>query len=386
MPITFIGWVGILLGFAAMALVSRRERGVKRVALVFTLALVQTAVGIYFYIWAQSNISDAYTYYYDPYGFYTRGFGLSTQFVIWLVQSLKEMFGGTYLDFFLLFQASGTWGAVILLKTMEDVFGDARVAMPSLFFLLLFLPGLHFWTAFIGKDGALFLGAALTARAAFDIQKRWLLFGAGVLLMILFRPYIAMLAVASIAAAIMLDKKTAPLTKIFLSIFAVAGLALAAASTRSTFQVDVTSAESVSDFFATQTKVMQVESQEGGSGAQGPYPVRVLSLLFRPFFFDAGGIPGLIASFENLVLLFIFGFMAYHVRILRELFRRVMLIRYCVIFTIAVILLLATVYYNVGLGLRQKMMAMPTLLTLLAGIVAVLRLQVRNRRLQAQPA
>jgi hypothetical protein len=131
---------------------------------------------------------------------------------------------------------------------------------------------------------------------------------------------------------------------------------------------------------------MQVESQEGGSGAQGSYPVRVVSLLFRPFFFDAGGIPGLIASFENLVLLFIFGFMAYHFRILRELFRRVMLIRYCVIFSLTVILLLATVYYNVGLGLRQKMMAMPTLLTLLAGIVAVLRLQVRNRRLQAQPA
>lgn len=386
MPVTIVGWIGILIGLGAIFAVGRRERGVSRLTLVLALAVVQVAVAVYFYIWAQTNSTDANTYYNDPYGFFEGGFGLGTQFVIWAVQTIKGFAGGTYLDFFLLFQAAGTWGAVVIMKTFEEVFSDAGATVPPIFYWLLFLPGLHFWTAFIGKDGFLFLGVALTARAAVKIRTRWLMFGVGVLFMLLFRPYIAILAVSSIAVAVVLDGRTTPLAKIMLSFLALVGLMVAAGSVRSTFQVDITSADSVSDFMTTQSRVMAVEAQESGSGVSGSYPVRLVSLLFRPFFFDAGGIPGLIASFENLILLVIIGFLVWNLRTVRELFRRIMLIRYCVMFTITAIALLALVYYNVGLGLRQKVMIMPTLLILLAGTALSVRLRTRAPRARTQPA
>ena len=52
-------------------------------------------------------------------------------------------------------------------------------------YLLLFLPGLHFWTSAIGKDAPLFLGVAIQsvvvtlAAAAFALRERHRLGGAG---------------------------------------------------------------------------------------------------------------------------------------------------------------------------------------------------------------
>jgi len=383
--ITLLGWIGILLSFAATFVVVRREEGLERIALMLFLAFLQVIVAIYFYDWVQTNTSDASGYYYDPYKFYDRGFGLGTQFVIWTVQTLKQWPGGTYLDFFLLFSASGTWGVAILMRTFEEVFEKAGTRLPGAIFLLLFLPGIHFWTAFLGKDGFLFLGAAITARAAVDIQRRWLGFAVGVLVMIAFRPHIALIGVASVSIAILLEPRTNLVVKFLLSLVAFGGLLAGAMTVESTFRVDVTNAESVSDFLAAQSRVAEVST--GGSTVEvSSFPLKLLSLLFRPFFFDAGGLPGLIASFENLLLVFLFGYLIYNGRWVAVLFRRVFVVRYCAIFAFTLTMLLAMIFYNVGLGLRQKMMIMPALLTIFAAVIATTRVRAPVRRLRPRVA
>lgn len=382
--ISFVGFAGIILGLCAIILVAQREAGISRLALVLTIAAVQTAISVYFYYWALENSNDSSTYYYDPYDWYRDGFGLNTQFVIWVVQSLKEMFGGSFLDYFLLFQGSGTWGVVLLLKVFESIFKATGSDLPRPVVLMLFLPGIHFWTSFIGKDGFLFLAAAMTVWAAINIGRRWLVFAAGLSLMILFRPHIALLAVASLALAIMMDKRTTPSAKLALTALALGGLAVAASSIESTFNLDVTNTDSVTDFISRQATVGAKD--EGGTAASiGPYPLRVLSLLFRPFFFDASGINGLIASFENLVLLIMCGYLAVHGRVFAAMFRHSMPVRYSLIFAVAVIALLAMVYYNVGLGLRQKMMMMPGLLTVFAATMANVRYRQRQLTLRPRP-
>jgi hypothetical protein len=45
--------------------------------------------------------------------------------------------------------------------------------------------------------------------------------------------------------------------------------------------------------------------------------------------------------------------------------------RFAILFFILLVILLALVNYNVGLGLRQKMMTMPALLVFFAAMVAV---------------
>lgn len=380
MAITLIGWFGIVIGFAAVFLIAGRERDTKRVMLVLLLAAVQTAVGFYFHHWVQTGTSDASLYYFDPYDWYElNGFGLSTNFVIWMVQGLKESIGGTYLDFFLLFQATGTWGAVFLLKTFEDLHGMARVKMNPRLLLVLFLPGIHFWTAFIGKDGFLFLGGAIAVWSAINIRQRWLPFAIGVVFMVLFRPHIAGLAVASIAVAVFFDRDTHGPAKIALGAMALVGVAAVASTIQSTFQLDVTNTEAVSEIFARQAKAGDI-TVGTTNVIGGGFLLKLFSLLFRPLFFDAGGFDGLVASAENLVLLGMFVYAIRRRRWLLTLCRGVLAVRYAAIFAFGLTVVLTLSYYNVGLGLRQKMMMMPALLTIFCALVATERVTAPRTR------
>lgn len=389
MPITFIGWCGIALGFAAVFLVSGRERGVTRMSVALLLAAMQIATGIYFHEWAKTGTTDAALYYFDRYNFYERGFGLNTQFVIWMVQGLKGWFGGTYLDFFLLFQASGTWGVVFLMKSFEDVHGQARAPFDKRLLLLLFLPGLHFWTAFIGKDGALFMGGAMCGWATIRIRERWLTFAIGVVIMTLFRPHIGILAVAALAGSILLDRETKGFAKLALAALSIAGVVLVAGTIYETYRIDIGSAQAVGDFLSQQSKIGA--STEGTTAASGlPLPLAILSLLFRPFFFDAVGFEGLIVSLENLVLVGIFGYFIYRFGWLKKLFFGTLVVRYAVFFAFLVTMMLSITYYNVGLGLRQKMMMMPAVLMIFAALIATSKiaapLRTRRRRGRPMPA
>jgi len=95
--------------------------------------------------------------------------------------------------------------------------------------------------------------------------------------------------------------------------------------------------------------------------------VRLVSLLFRPFFFDAQGLFALISSVENVAYLFIIGFMVRAWKNGVLIFRTAVFFRFAFFFAVALIALLTIVYYNVGLGLRQKTMIMPALLTFFGG-------------------
>ena len=384
MEIGAIGWIGILLGLSSVTMVVGRGKGTGRIALVLALAATQIAVSIYFYNWALTNTTDATTYYYDPYEFYGRGFGLSTQFVVWLVQSIKETFGGSYLDFFLLFQATGTWGIVFVLKSIDELFEQAGQQVPWQAVAILFLPGLHFWTAYIGKDGGLFLATAMAGWAAFSIWTRWPAFMFSIVIMIMLRPHIALLALSAAAIALVLDKRTARATRFALTSFAVVGLAVTVGTIRSTFEVDVTNADSVADFLASRGETVQ--RIETGEASGLSFPSRVFSLLFRPLFFDAQGALGLIASFENLVLVYLIGLIAVKFRWTKILFQRLFVIRYAAFFALALTLLLSIVYYNVGLGLRQKMMMMPAIIVMFSAVLATTRVVRPARKLRAQPA
>ena len=387
LEVSGVGWFGIFLGFGAVLMMWRREEGVARIGLMFFLAITQVITAIYFYQWALSNTTDAVTYYADPYSWYSRdGFGLNTTFIIWLVQTLKWWVGGTYLDYFLLFQATGTWGCAFLLLTYDDVFKMADRPPSRPLYLTLFMPGIHFWTAYIGKDGLLFLAAAITVWAVVNIRARWLAFGFAVVIMILVRPHIALLAVAALAIGIALDSHTRPFTRISLIGLSLAGFAFAAATIQDTFRIDVTSADSVTDFLAAYS-----QNTQRVSGTTSVYyesfMLRMFSLLFRPLFFDAGGFLGLVASMENLFILIMVTIIVLRITWVIKLFRRVFVIRFAVLFAAALTIMLSLMYYNVGLGLRQKLMMMPAYLTVFAAVVAsAQRVRIAKRQARLQPA
>jgi CDP-diglyceride synthetase len=112
----------------------------------------------------------------------------------------------------------------------------------------------------------------------------------------------------------------------------------------------------------------------------------VFSLLFRPLFFDAGSMPAFIASFENLILLVLGAVLLTRYKLLIMLSKKVFFVRFALMHSLVLTLMLALTYYNVGLGSRQKaVMITPSLIVLLMVTMGLAEVR-RRQRLASQPS
>ncbi|MFN3943468.1 MAG: hypothetical protein ACK4K7_00895 [Allosphingosinicella sp.] len=365
-----IGILGILLALSGVVFARAHETR-PRAVIFAALLLIHICASFAYYSYTQEFGGDVHLYYYDPIG-YHGDWSFGTAFLISFVQTAKNTLGGTFLDYFMVFQAIGFWGILFLIRTFDDVHEELELPRTGLPYLLLFIPGVHFWTSAIGKDAPLFLGVAMCVFAAFRLKSRWPLVIAGIFIMVLVRPHIALITVMTLAIAVFFEPRTRTLVKSALLAVTMVGAVAVAATVQSSFTVDLSNAESVSEFFE-RTSTIGEESGGDVSIVGASFPVKLFSLLFRPMFLDAVGMLGYVASLENLLLLFIFLLLVRHARTSAALARKVFFARFALVFFIALTILLAMVNYNVGLGLRQKMMMMPALLTFFISVVGVLR-------------
>ena len=360
-----IGLLGIVLCLGALPFFPP-ARSVGGLFLFLALLILHVAASIAFYQYALSNTADASLYYMDSTGLRRAGFTLGTIFTIKLVQVSKASIGGTFLDYFLLFQAFGFWGLLLLHRCIEHAlsqFGDGGARAP---FWVLFLPGLHFWTGSIGKDAPLFFAVSLSVYATARLSVRAPLFALAVGIMVLFRPHIALLATAAFAISSLFGRQTPTWQKIILLIIAAAAVSVVLGTVQRSFGIEVSNPASVGAYLEKQQNATQ-RFADAADLQNSSFLIRLASLLFRPLFFDAGNIYGFVSSLENLGYIFIIGFMVWAWREGFFLFRTEMLYRFSFFFALALTALLTLMYYNVGLGLRQRTMMMPALLTLFAG-------------------
>lgn len=380
---SLVGIFGLLLALAAVFVADlRRDR--RRIAVFALLLVLHTAMCLLFYVFAEASGSDAQFYYYDP-GRWRGASGFGTVFLVNLIQFLRDSFGGSFLDYFMIFNAIGFWGLVMMMLVMQETFADLDLRVPTLAYLTLFLPGLHFWTGFIGKDAPLFFAIALSIWAAMRIQRRYLAFGIAVAIMLLFRPHIALVALVAVAAAVILDKRTKLILKAGMIAGALAAGAIAIPDLQTTYRLDLGNADSVSEFVAERSAV----TEESGGDAMlmnAGLPFKILSLWSRPFFFDADAMLAYAASVENAALLAIMALILFSFRSTWAAFRMVLHVRYSAFLFVAITLLIAAVNFNVGLGLRQKMMAMPALLAIFSAVLAVRMARARHAAALEQAA
>lgn len=379
---SFVGVFGVVLTLLAFAWFSPVKSNA-RLALFLVMALLHLATAYIYYVYVQTATADTNLYYNDPYGFFAGGFGLSTTFVVYVTQTLRNLFGGTYLDYFLLYQALGFWGLALLIRSLDEISLTLETPLPPLLFFLMFLPGMYFWTSAIGKDAPLFFAAALAVWSSLSISKRWLWFGAAAVVMVLVRPHIAMLTIVVLAVALLAGRGVPTAAKLMLGSVAVAGAAALFGTLQVELGTDLTSINSVTGFFERQTTA----ATTGGDATLANYPFlfKLISLLYRPLFVDADGFFGLVASLQNVAMLAITVLLICNLRLWAELFRNSLAIRFATLHFIAVYVLLALAYYNVGLGLRQREMATPALLVAFGAVWMVGRLRQRVKLNQLLP-
>lgn len=365
-----LGLLGILISIAGFHF-ARANVSKARFALFALLLLEHLGATFAAYLYAQEFGSDSQLYYYDVYQMAGTGWGAGTLFIINFVQSLKTYFGGSLLDYFLLFQAIGFWAILFIMRSFDSIHEELGQPILKPIYFTLFLPGLHYWTSSLGKDAAMVLAVAICIWATFRLQRRYLAFGAGIAIALLVRPHIALLALVAFALTLLLGRGTSLLTRVALLAVVLAGLGSVAGLVENTFVgANFSSADAMTEFLEAKSQV----SEEAGADLSitgAGFPYKLISLLFMPFFFDANGAFGYVASLENLVLLGIFGTLVLRSGTAIGVARATVFARFALFLFVMITIVLALVQYNVGLGLRQKMMMMPGLLVFFGATMAV---------------
>lgn len=368
---TIVSAFGLLFSLAAITIASRKLT-FYNFGVFFFLLLVHIAVSLFYYSWSLTVATDAWGYYFDPAHLAGLPWSLGSQFVTKLCYLLKASLGATYLDCFMLFQAFGFAGIMMIARIIEEVEDNLVVPHQRGYLLLLFLPSVQFWTSAIGKDAPLFLAVAMSLWSVLSVRRRLFQLCLALTIMVLFRPHVALIALIAFAAASSVGTSISFGRRIGLLALACVGIWFASGAVQSTFGVDTGSMSSISDYLDKQTIAFATDKGTTSIG-KASFMVRLVSLLFRPFFFDAHGGLGLIASVENVGVLVAVLYMIIHWRDLAHLATRVFFIRFALIYMVGLLLLLSLIYYNVGLGLRERVMAYPMFYSILIALWSMRR-------------
>lgn len=312
---------------------------------------------------------------------------VGTRFVEVLTGGLYAITGPTMIGAFLVFSWVGFWGLFLLWRAFVIAVPAGNHQRYGL--LLFFLPSLVFWPSSLGKDSWMAFGLGLCAYGAARITAGqsvgFFSFTAGVVASALVRPHVALAVVASLVVAVLASRRTRrpgeDRTRATALVVGVVAAALVLSQVQAYFnldRVDASSVEGLLDYTEQQTS--QGGSEFEATGARSPLdiPGAVVSVLFRPFPWEATNPMVLASSLEGVLLLY------FLVRFRREIVAAIrqwrshpyvaFLLSYGVIFCIAF-----SSFGNFGILARQRVQLLPFALMIFALRPASEELDVAER-------
>ena len=328
-------------------------------------------------LWAYHLIFCIYYYFFirvDSYGYYltaseqmtSQDFWESiaipgTDFIFAICFLLVHAGLYSYFSLILFFSLLGYFGIVLLYKTILTVIpNNPRWGKIQLFPFLFFLPNLHLWSVPVGKDSLLFFLIALFMYSLLHMKKRvlWLIFS--VFAAYYIRPHVALILLISMGIAMLFRKDLIPLFRVPIVVVFIGISAILFPMVLDHFSIEDESTEEVSEFMNQAAEGLNY----GGSAvdiSSYPYPLKVFTFLFRPFFFDINGIPALIISFENLLWLLLI-IQAFRRRPLKTFKNAPFVVLFSLCFFVLGVLAFSNVMSNLGNIIRQRNMFTPSLL------------------------
>lgn len=278
----------------------------------------------------------------------------------------SNMLGMSFLSNTMLYSMLGSFGITyFFLIALRTVRYNTILYGYVLFPLLFFLPNLHFWSAGVGKDTLLFLCIGMFSYGLMQPLRRLpLILLAGALSMAI-RPHITLFLMVGFGMAYILGGKIPVYQRVLFSVVLL-GIGLAILPSVMEFaKIEDASAESFDKF--AQGKAAVLSRSHTGSAidiSSYPFPLKVLTFWFRPFFFDVHNINGLVASLENLVLVVLF-VRAMKNRPVRAFKAAPFVIKGLVLFLIVGTLAFSQSLGNLGIMIRMRNMFLPGFLIFL---------------------
>lgn len=374
-----------LLGAAATAAISRRlpPTLAKLIWLGFLLRIVGSVVRYQTLMNQYDGVGDAAGYYGHglAYADYLRSLDFSifdevywfggrfigTQFVRYVSAVVLTFIGPTMVGEFLAFSLLSFAGLVLIGLAYRRQAGDD--AGRALLRWLMLWPTLWFWPSSVGKEALVVFGAGLVTAGAFSGSRRGLpLVGIGTLLLFFVRPHFAAMIGAGLVVAEVATFRAAGPTQLFrLGGLLVFG-AVVASGTSSAMGLDSFDAAAIEDFVDEKTSI----STRGGSNFDqgsglGAIPYQVITVLFRPFLWEAHNAQALVASLEMMFMWTV----AFRRRVslaesLRS-WRRSRLLAYALFCATLLTVAFGMAFSNLGIIARQRTIILPFLFIIIEG-------------------
>ncbi|MFJ1707735.1 hypothetical protein [Kitasatospora sp. NPDC088346] len=307
-----------------------------------------------------------------------------TGFVIIVTGVVYAITGPTLIGGFLVFSWMGFWGLLLFWRAVQIAFPEADSRRYAK--LVFFLPSLLFWPSSIGKDAWMMLCLGLTTYGVARLLDRR--FGAffciavGSLGTAMVRPHVTVLAGAGLSVAYVLRKRPqqvsalGPLRTILSVVVMGAGVMLMLQQVSTFFGTEGANGDSLNHVLSeTSRRTSQGSSMINAAPPEDAapqfslnpagLPMAVVSVLFRPFPFEASNIQNLIQSIECFALLIMFIRSWPHLRQLPRLFLQRSYIAYSVVYTLLFCWAFSTIN-NMGILSRERVQVLPLFLVLLA--------------------
>lgn len=309
-----------------------------------------------------------------------------TQWLEMVTTAIYTVVGPSPITGFVVFASFAFWGTYFFYRAFRIALPDGDKRRYAL--LVFLLPSLLFWPASIGKESWLLLFIGLTAYGAarfFAADGRGLIYLAlGAAGTAVVRPHLAVLTVGAAVGAQLLRPTTRSPTSILVK---VAGLAVLAGA------IVVLAAQSA-DFLEleeTSWGALSVEIErrgalatQGGSAFEA-FPVRspeefppaLITVMFRPFPWEATNPQLLIQGLEGVLLLGLLVASWRRLRLVPRLMRAYPYIAFAVFYVLSFVWAFSNIG-NFGILARQRVLMLPLFLVLLALPVLSTRVTARS--------
>ena len=312
-----------------------------------------------------------------------------TEFIEIVTGAVYTLIGPSFVGGFVFFSWLSFWGLFFFYRAFRVAIPDGDKTRYAV--LLFFLPSMLFWPSSIGKEAWMTLMLGLTAYGGARLLARergatiYVLLGlVGVLAV---RPHVALLVVAGLGLAYLVRSRSGQRaialgkfrTFLGLTVIAVATLFLIRRVT-AYFGIDEFSLESAAETL----EYAEGQSAQGGSafneGAPSfsNLPVSLVTVLFRPFLFEAHNIQALLTALEGTMLLLLFVLSWPRLRSIPGRLRKQPYVTFCITYTVLFCFVFSA-FQNFGLLARERVMVYPFVLVLLALPAAAAKARANQR-------
>lgn len=301
---------------------------------------------------------------------------IGNNFIIVATGGMFAAIGESILGAFMIWAWLGFWGLYFCFRAFQTAVpeGDHR----RYAILIFFLPSILFWTGAVGKEAWMMFSIGLTLWGAARLLRHQrgalALLIAGMAATALVRPHITILLYGSLFIALMLRRSLAndrlgPLVKVALVLILIPVGFVVLDRAGSFLGVETFTPEAVGDLLDERTELTADIGNSTFAAVRVNDPLSALlaavSVLFRPFPWEAGNLQLLLSSAEGVLLAVLAAFS------LRRLVRLPRLLRDQPYVVLALIYLAGFIVAfsslgNFGLLVRERIMALPLVFVLLA--------------------